>query len=92
LTRKLCGLEIEGDPITHNEDWWTASSKRGPVGTVRSATYSPRLEKNIALAVLDIDSTTLGSRVEVATPWGARSAAVVDTPFYDPGKALATGA
>ena len=62
-----------------------------PVGTVRSAVHSPRLGKNIALAVLDAACTRPGSTVAVTTPWGERPATVVEVPFHDPKKTLATG-
>ena len=91
LSRRLCGIEINGEPLDGNEEWWAISNNGKPVGTVRSAVHSPRLKKNIAIAMLDIDYTELGTTVEVATPWGSRTANVVPMPFYDPNKTRATG-
>ena len=91
LSRKLCGIRIDGAAIEGNEDWWDIFSGHGPIGTVRSAVHSPRLKQNIALAMIDIQYTAPGSKLEVATPWGDRKAVVVETPFYDPKKTLATG-
>ena len=59
------------------------------VGKVTSAVYSPRLEKNIALAMVSVDSAVIGSEVEVITPSGPTRATVVERPFYDPKKSLA---
>ena len=91
LSRKLCGIRIDGAAIEGNEDWWDIFSGHGPIGTVRSAVHSPRLKQNIALAMIDIQYTAPGSKLEVATPWGDRKAVVVETPFYDPKKTLAMG-
>ena len=91
LTRRFCGVEIHGEPIPGNEDWWPILRDGEPVGTVRSAAYSPRLDKNIALAMVDIDHCEAGTGVHIATPDGPRSATVAPLPFYDPKKSLATG-
>ena len=91
LSRKLCGIRIDGAAIDGNEDWWDIFSGHNLIGTVRSAVHSPRLKQNIALAMIDIQFTAPGSKLEVATPWGDRKAIVVETPFYDPQKTLTTG-
>ena len=90
LTRKLRGIEIFGEPLQGNEEWWTVRKNDQEVGTARSAVHSPRLKKNIALAMLDIDYSELETELEVVTPSGVRSAMVVPMPFYDPKKSLAT--
>ena len=89
ITRKLCGIEIQGEPLDGNEDWWRIHENGAQVGTARSVVYSPRLKKNIALAMLDIGYTEPGTSLEVTTPWGERAVSVVPLPFYDPNKTLA---
>lgn len=91
LARRLCGIEIHGQPVPGNEDWWPVSCNDSPAGTVRSAAYSPRLDKNIALAMVDIEHCAPGTAVKVAMPDGPRSGTVTSLPFYDPRKSLATG-
>ena len=91
ITRKLCGIEIHGEPLEGNEDWWRIHNNGAQVGTARSVVHSPRLKKNIALAMLDIEYTELGTSLEVTTPWGNRVTSVVPLPFYDPNKTLAKG-
>ena len=91
LTRRLCGLEIEGEPLHGNEDWWTVSHQGAAIGTVRSAAHSPRLKKNIALAMLNIDFTAPGACVEVTTPAGEQTGIVAQLPFCDPQKNLVRG-
>ena len=90
ITRKMVGLEIDGAPIG-NEHPWPAKLGGTQIGTVTSATYSPRLEKNIALAIIDLEHTEHGTQIVVDAPAGARDAVTVPIPFYDPKKALAAG-
>ena len=62
------------------------------VGKVTSAIYSPRLEQNIALAMVSVDSAGIGTEVEVSLPVGIAKATVVEKPFFDPKKKIASGA
>ena len=58
------------------------------VGIVTSAVYSPRLKKNIALAMIEVDYSSLGTNLDLMLPDENRSAKVVDKPFYDPKKRI----
>ena len=90
--RKLVGLELGGVPLTApNEEPWRAYAEGEPAGTMTSAVYSPRLEKNIALALLNVECAGTGTALVVRAPDGDRPATVVPVPFYDAKKALATG-
>ena len=65
VRQKLVGVDIEGEPLgtyIDNEmlDFFPASANGSVVGRVTSACYSPRLEKNIGLAMLPIEHTELG--------------------------------
>ena len=87
--RKLNGVEIDGEPFPAlNNTKWTASSGGSALGKVTSAIYSPRLEKNIGYCWLPTAQSTNGTRVEVETEWGQRTATVVDMPFVDPAKSI----
>ncbi len=87
--RLQVGLEIEGEPLAGpNTDYWPVNCSGNRVGQVTSAIYSPRLEANIALAMVQIEHSVIDTRVEVELPSGIRSARVVQKPFYDPGKEL----
>ena len=93
VQRIQVGLEIQGSPLTQpNTTFWPVSSKSGSIGKVTSAVYSPRLKKNIALALVETAQATIGHRVIVETPQGELAAEVVPVPFYDPMKSLASGA
>ena len=93
VQRLQVGLEIQGSPLTQpNTTFWPVSSKGESIGKVTSAVYSPRLEKNIALALVETAQATIGHQVTVETPQGDLAAEVVPVPFYDPRKSLASGA
>ena len=92
VTRRQVGLVIAGDPLDGpNTSFWPVRLGGDVVGKVTSAIRSPRLERNIALAMVAIGAAELGTAVEVDTPTGARGATVVELPFHDPRKSLATG-
>jgi aminomethyltransferase len=90
ITRQQVGLVIDCDPLKGpNTTFWAINKNGSNVGKVTSAVYSPRLEKNIALAMVSVESAVIGSEVEVITPSGPTRATVVERPFYDPKKSLA---
>jgi len=91
VSQQLVGLEIDGDPFVGSNDFFWPVLKEGvKVGTVTSAIYSPRLQKNIALAMISIDHTASGRVLQVDKLSETRACTVVPIPFYDPKKSLAT--
>ncbi len=91
VTRKQVGLEISAEPLRGaNTTFWPVLNSSETVGKVTSAVYSPRLESNIALAMLDIESAQTGTRLQVQLPTGSATATVVEKPFYDPKKKITT--
>ena len=91
VSQQLVGLEIAGAPFVGSNDFFWPILKEGvKVGTVTSAIYSPRLQKNIALAMLSIDHTASGRVLQVDKLSETRACTVVPIPFYDPKKSLAT--
>src|SRR5215471_4536595 len=87
VKQKIVGVEIDGDRLEMNATKWPVSAN-GASGTVTSAIYSPRLEKNIGFAWLPIEHAGLGRHLSVETPDGVRAAMVVPVPFIDPGKQI----
>ena len=91
VSQQLVGLEIDGAPFVGSNDFFWPVLKEGvKVGTVTSAIYSPRLQKNIALAMIRIDHTASGRVLQVDKLSETRACTVVPIPFYDPKKSLAT--
>ena len=90
INRSHVGLEIDGAPlVAPNDEHWPIYAHDQSVGKVTSAVYSPRLQKNIALAMINIRYAEAGSSATVRTAWGERKVTVVKKPFYDPGKRIA---
>jgi aminomethyltransferase len=90
VTRKQVGLVLEDEPMASpNTAFWTVCNGGEIVGKVTSAVYSPRLEKNIALAMVAVEAAELGTVLQVRTASGETTARVVEKPFFDPRKKLA---
>lgn len=81
VTQKLVGLIIDGEKMAGCSEWWPISIEGRHCGKVTSSAYSPRLAQNIALAMLSIEQTTIGTRVTVHSEFGDRSATVAEVPF-----------
>ncbi|MBA3292073.1 MAG: hypothetical protein H0U17_11370 [Actinobacteria bacterium] len=87
MTRKVVGVEIEGDPmIGYIEDYLMVMEGEARIGQVSSAFYSPRLKKNIGYALVPIEHAELGSSLTVRSAVGETKATVVRKPFIDPKK------
>ena len=89
IKRQQIGLEIEGDSLTGpNTIFWEIFCDDKIIGKVTSAVFSPRLEKNIALAMVDKNFTKIGLKLSVEINGVLRDAIIVEKPFFDPQKAL----
>ncbi|MDN3722500.1 glycine cleavage T C-terminal barrel domain-containing protein [Roseibium salinum] len=90
VSRKQVGLIIDGPPLKGpNTTFWPVNMDEAAIGKVTSAIYSPRLEQNIALAMVSADHAVAGTETEVVTGSGPTRATIVERPFYDPKKTLA---
>ena len=91
IKRKQIGLEINCDPLSGpNTTFWSIKKDDNEIGKVTSAVYSPRLKKNIALAMVNIKNSEIGTDLEVETNKGKFTAKIVEKPFYDPKKKIAS--
>ena len=91
IKRKQIGLEIDCKPLTGpNTTFWPLKINDQKVGKITSAVYSPRLKKNIALAMIEIEQSEIGTKLEVITNEGKYNCEVVEKPFYDPKKKIAS--
>ena len=91
VERRQVGLVLDCAPLPGpNTTFWGLTSDGQMVGKVTSAIYSPRLEKNIALAIVQTGFDRIGQLLEAATSMGAAPAVVVEKPFVDPKKIIAT--
>jgi len=91
IKRKQVGIEIDCDPLKGpNTTFWALQKNNKKIGKVTSAVYSPRLKKNIALAMVEIQQTEIGNKFEVISNEGKFKCTVVEKPFYDPKKKIAS--
>jgi aminomethyltransferase len=91
IKRKQIGLEINCEPLSGpNTTFWSIKKDDNEIGKVTSAVYSPRLKKNIALAIVNIKNSEIGTDLKVETNKGIYKAKRVEKPFYDPKKKIAS--
>jgi aminomethyltransferase len=89
-SRKQAGLILHGAPLSApNTKFWPVIKNGKVIGKVTSAVYSPRLEQNIALAMIDCQDHELGAQFDVDAAQGLCKADLVEMPFYDPKKNIA---
>ncbi|MBD1164999.1 glycine cleavage system protein T [Pelagibacterales bacterium SAG-MED13] len=91
IKRKQVGLELDCDPLKGpNTDFWSIYINDKKIGKVTSAVYSPRLKKNIALAMVNIKYSDIGKKLRVIADEKEFSSTVIEKPFYDPKKKIAS--
>ena len=91
VKRRQVGIVINCPPLENsNTSYWPIFIDSKEVGFVTSAIHSPRLNKNIAMAIVSIDYSSLDTTASVETPHGTYPVKVVEKPFYDPKKHLAS--
>ena len=91
VKRKQVGLIMDCDPLSGpNTTFWPIKKDGNIIGKVTSAVYSPRLKKNIALAMIEVNHSELGNQLDIETQEGKYSATIVEKPFYDPKKKIAS--
>ncbi len=89
--RRLVGVEISGDPISHNESFWHLTEDGERTGHISRCVWSPRLEKNIGWANVRAQATTPGTNLTVLSPDGPRDATVVNAPWFEAEKVIPPG-
>jgi aminomethyltransferase len=91
IKRKQVGLELDCSPLEGpNTTFWSIFKDGRKIGKVTSAVYSPRLKKNIALAMVEVDHSVIGNNLKVSTSDKEINSTVIEKPFYDPKKKIAS--
>ena len=91
IKRKQVGLELDCEPLEGpNTTFWSIYKDGKKIGKVTSAIYSPRLKKNIALAIVEINNSEIGNNLKVIIDDDEVSSKVIEKPFYDPKKKIAS--
>ena len=89
VKRKQIGLELKCKPLKGpNTRFWSITVGEKKVGKVTSAVYSPRLKKNIALAMVEIQQSKLGNDLTVNIDDVKVASKVIEKPFFDPKKKI----
>jgi glycine cleavage system aminomethyltransferase T len=89
VKRKQVGIIIDCDPLKGpNTTFWPIIKNGNQIGKITSAVYSPRLNKNIALGMIEIDHTEINTLFEIEILNDLYNARVVEKPFYDPNKKI----
>lgn len=82
VRRRLVGLFLDGPALQkNNEHRWPVTSASTKVGFVTNAVHSPRLDRNIAFAMIDVPFDANDTLLTVETVEGARSAERTTLPF-----------
>ena len=90
IQRKQVGLIIECEKLKGpNTKKWDIYKNQQYVGQVTSAVYSPRLEKNIALAIVDIEYSNIDTSLKIKIDDELVDAKITKKPFFDPNKLIA---
>ena len=93
ISRQQIGLVIDGEPLSGpNTQFWPVERGGEVIGKVTSAVYSPRLKKNIALAMVASAHSAVGATCDIQLPGETRGGTIVPKPFYDPKKQITAGA
>jgi glycine cleavage system aminomethyltransferase T len=90
VSRKLVGLEVEGDALPFELSEKRPALHNGArVGTVTDLIWSPRLAKNIGYVWLPIELASPGTPVLIDGGGGTLAeGTTVNLPFLDPNKAI----
>ena len=89
IKRKQVGMIIDCDPLEGpNTTFWPILKNNNNIGKVTSAVYSPRLKKNIALGMVDIDHNKINTLFEIEILNNLYNSRIVEKPFYDPNKKI----
>ena len=89
VKQRQVGLVLKCDPLKGpNTKFWTIKNGEQKVGKVTSAIYSPRLKKNIALAMVSEEAIEKELTLRIETSNGPFPAHIVELPFYDPKKSI----
>ena len=85
VKEKLVGIEMQGSPIKKvPEHFWNVYNiNNDKVGRLSRCVYSPRLERNIGLAIVDIDYAIPETKVIVESPTQQYSSVIVNLPWFE---------
>jgi aminomethyltransferase len=78
--RARVGLALDGKRIAR--EGCSVLRDQEPVGVVTSGTFSPTLQASLAMALVPLDVSAIGTPLEVDVRGHRETAKVVELPFY----------
>lgn len=82
IRQRLLGGVLNCDKMTQfNEEYWPAFVDTAPAGRLTVCTYSPRLKKNLAFVMTNIDYANAGQNVQIRSPTRSIEATLCELPF-----------
>lgn len=81
IKRTLVGLVLDGDPIKPNAHPWRVKVNGQQIGKISAVAYSPRFEMNIAIALINIEYSEIGQKLEIDDDGDSYQATVHKLPF-----------
>ena len=89
VKRIQVGLELESEPLKGpNTTFWPVIHNGENIGKITSAVYSPRLKKNIALGIINIEYSKLNTELSTEIENQYVKCTVIEKPFFDPRKKI----
>ena len=89
VKRIQVGLELESEPLKGpNTTFWPVIHNGENIGKITSAVYSPRLKKNIALGIINIEYSKLNTELSAEIDNQYVKCTVIEKPFFDPRKKI----
>ena len=82
ISRRVVGVEFFGEPLEQGvfTQFWPVT-KNEKIGDITVALHSPRLQKNIGYAMVDVEYAVPGTSLMVESSLGKLEAIVVEMPF-----------
>ena len=81
IRRRRTGFVISGDRIDGISEWQDLYLGQDVVGVVTEAVFSPRLGRNIAVGMLEIEVDDSENRLEIDLGSGRRNISIASLPF-----------
>ena len=89
VKRIQVGLDLESEPLKGpNTTFWPIIHNGENIGKITSAVYSPRLKKNIALGIINIEYSKLNTKLSTEIDGQDVKCIVIEKPFFDPRKKI----
>ena len=81
MPQRIVGFNVGGDRVPGQRDPWPVMANGKKVGQITSVTWSPRLEYNVALGMVELEFAPLGTELTLVAPDAERRATICEVPF-----------